>query len=200
MQNNEVACISDAINLFSRIRGIGNNSARRITLDLIKKKNSLLKPLLEVLQFVSDNIKECKYCNNLDVAEVCYICRNESRNKSIICIVDDVKSVWSIEHTNSYHGQYFILGGLLSAHKNITPRDIHIDMLLNHIKHNNAQEIIFATPADIEGQVTKNYITEYLTGIDIKISTLAQGIPIGGSIEYLDDITIATAINSRTFL
>jgi recombination protein RecR len=195
MENN---VLENAVMLLSRLQGIGPKSARRIMLDLVKKKETLLNPLITVLDSLSKDIVYCKNCFNIDVADLCYICASSSRNQNLLCVVEDVSALWAIEKTQSYNGLYFVLGGTLSAFKGINPKDLHIDLLVSKINQSsNITELLIATSSNIEGQITANYIIDNINNHSVKISMLAKGIPVGGELDYLDDITLSTAIKMR---
>ncbi len=194
----ENSVLENAIMLLSRLQGVGPKSARRIMLDLVKKKETLLNPLISVLQDLSQHIVYCKNCFNIDVADVCYLCADTSRNQNLLCVVEDVSALWAIEKTKSYSGLYFVLGGTLSAYKGINPQDLHIDLLINKINQSsNISELLIATSSNIEGQITANYIIDSIKNANVKISMLAKGIPVGGELDYLDDVTLSTAIKMR---
>ena len=183
--------------LLSRIQGVGSRSSKRILLDLMKKKDSLLQPLIQTLQELSSSIVVCENCFNIDVCNPCAICSDNSRNKSIVCVVEDLNSLWAIERTKTYFGIYFVLGGTLSGIKYNDPSKLNIEKLITKINSSNIEELIIATPATLEGQITANYIQDNIIQSNIKVSMLAQGIPIGGEIDYLDEITLSTALKLR---
>ncbi len=185
--------------LLSRLQGIGTRSARRILFDLMKKKELLLEPLILSLDNVAKNIKTCQQCFNLDITDPCNICSDSTRDKQTICVVEDISSLWAIENSKSYNGLYFVLGGNISAQKNQSPQNLNIDLLLEHIKSSSITEVIIATSATMEGQITSHYIKDQIDP-KITLTMLAQGIPIGGEIDYLDDITLSTAIKLRKVL
>lgn len=193
--------INNNLLLLSRLQGIGSRSSRRILFDLMKKKEGLLKPLIASLQELYDNIVPCTECYNLDTTNPCHICSNIKRDKTLVCIVENISSLWAIEKasekTNAYNGVYFVLGGTLSASKGADPESLKIPILINKIISTEVKEVIFATSPTSEGQITADYISSLIPK-NIQISSLAQGIPIGGEIDYLDEITISTALNLRT--
>lgn len=189
--------LEDSILVLSRLQGIGPRGARRIMLDLIKKKDSLLAPLITVLQEIKDTTKFCKNCYNVDFEEVCYICTDNKRDKTALCVVEDIASLWAMEKTNQYNGLYFVMGGNLSAYKGVSPEDLHLDELINKVNNENIVELIIATSSTVEGHITANYITSNITNANVNITALAQGIPVGGELEYLDDVTLSTAIKLR---
>ena len=189
--------LDNAALLLSRIQGVGSRSSKRILLDLMKKKDSLLQPLIQTLQELSSSIVVCENCFNIDVSNPCSICSDNSRNKSIVCVVEDLNSLWAIERTKTYFGIYFVLGGTLSGIKYNDPSKLNIEKLIAKINSSNIEELIIATPATLEGQITANYIQDSIIQSNIKVSMLAQGIPIGGEIDYLDEITLSTALKLR---
>lgn len=189
--------LEDSILVLGRLQGIGPRSAQRIMLDLIKKKDTLLAPLITVLQEIKENSRYCNICYNVDLHDKCYICRDKSRDNTTICVVEDVASLWAMEKTKSYNGVYFVLGGNLSAYKGITPKDLHLDVLIDKINNTKIKELIIATSSTIEGHITANYISSNITNSVVTVTALAQGIPVGGELEYLDDVTLSTAIKLR---
>lgn len=189
--------IENSALLLSRLQGLGPRSAKRILLDLIKKKDSLLFPLINSLNELHNSIMTCSLCFNIDTSDPCNLCSNTDRTRKIICVVEDISSLWAIEKTKTYVGLYFVLGGSISAKRGYEPSSLNIDFLINRIQKEEMEEVIIATPATIEGQITANYILEGINNKDVKVSMLAQGIPVGGEIDYLDDTTIATALKSR---
>ena len=192
--------IKNLIKLMSKIPGLGPRSARRSVLSLIKNPEKLMLPLANSLIQVSENIKLCSVCGNIDSDTICGICKDEKRDKNIICVVEDITDLWALERSSSYKGRYHILGGVLSAIDGINPEDLRIKELLENIRLNNVKEVILATSATLAGQTTSFYIMDLLEGEGIMISRLAQGIPMGGELDYLDDGTIGAALDSRRIL
>jgi recombination protein RecR len=195
---NDHNILEHTILLLSRLQGIGTRSARRILFDLMKKKDILLDPLILSLENLSSNICTCSRCFNLDVADPCYICRDENRDTSLLCIVEDISALWALEKTKNYNGLYFVLSGNISASFGKDPKSLHIDRLVDMIDDSSClvEEIIIATSATLEGQITANYIHQEVQD-KVKVSMLAQGIPMGGEIDYLDDVTLSTALKLR---
>tara|TARA_Y100000992_G_scaffold22066_1_gene12642 strand:- start:110 stop:706 length:597 start_codon:yes stop_codon:yes gene_type:complete len=185
------------INLISRLPGVGQRSAQRIALYLIKNKQELMLPLGESIKETAIAVKKCENCGILDVINPCKVCTSENRSKTIICIVEDMADVWAFERSGYHKGLYHVIGGLLSASKNFTEQDLKLNQLRQRIKSNNVQEIILALSATVEGQTTALVIKDSLEKIDIKISQLAYGVPVGSEIHYLDDNTIGAALESR---
>ena len=192
--------IKNLIKLMSKIPGLGPRSARRSVLSLIKNPEKLMLPLANSLTQVSESIKLCSVCGNIDSDTICGICKDEKRDKNIICVVEDITDLWALERSSSYKGRYHILGGVLSAIDGINPEDLRIKELLENIRLNNVKEVILATSATLAGQTTSFYIMDLLEGEGIIISRLAQGIPMGGELDYLDDGTIGAALDSRRIL
>ena len=192
--------IKNLITLMAKMPGLGPRSARRAVLNLIKNPEKLMLPLAKALIQVSENIKLCSICGNIDSDDICGICKDDKRDKKIICVVEDITDLWALERSNTYRGRYHILGGVLSAIDGINPEDLRIKELINNIKENNVEEVILATSATLAGQTTSFYITDLIKDMNITVSRLAQGIPIGGELDYLDDGTIGAAIDSRKIL
>lgn len=192
--------IKNLIKLMSKIPGLGPRSARRGVLNLIKNPEKLMLPLAKSLIQVSENIKLCSVCGNIDSDNICGICKDEKRDKNTICVVEDITDVWALERSNTYRGRYHILGGVLSAIDGVNPEDLRVKELIDNIKINEVKEVILATSATLAGQTTSFYITDLLEDMNVTISRLAQGIPIGGELDYLDDGTIGAALDSRKIL
>ena len=186
------------IKLFSILQGIGPRSARRIVLQLISKKNSLMNPLGKMITEVSTKISNCNYCGNYDSLNPCNICQDEKRDKSIICIVEDVSDLWALEKSNFFKGIYHVLGGTLDALRDISPEKLNLHKFFDKIKNGSIKEIILATSLTTSGQTTAHYILNRLKAIDIKITRLARGLPAGGELNYLDEATLGQALYDRT--
>jgi recombination protein RecR len=185
------------INLISRLPGIGQRSAQRIALYLIKNKQELMLPLAESVKDTASAVKKCNNCGILDVINPCKICSSENRLKTTICIVEDMADVWAFERSGYHKGLYHVIGGLLSASKNFTEQDLNLNKLKERIINNQVQEIILALSATIEGQTTALVIKDKLESQNIKITQLAYGVPVGSEIHYLDDNTLGAALESR---
>lgn len=192
--NNE---LDHLISLLSKIPGLGPRSARRAALQLIKKKDSLMRPLAGALSDVAENVHPCVTCGNLDVENPCHICESTKRDRSIICVVEDVSDLWALERAGSFRGLYHVIGGTLSALDGVGPDDLNIKGLIERLGDHDLKEIIIATNATVDGQTTAHYITEQIKSFDINITRLAHGVPIGGELDYLDDGTLTTALNAR---
>jgi recombination protein RecR len=185
------------INLLSKVPGLGPRSARRAALQLIKKKDSLMKPLSSALADVAENVHPCSNCGNLDVENPCHICESSKRDRTTICVIEDVSDLWALDRSGTYRGLYHVIGGTLSALDGVGPDDLNIKGLLERAATPELKEIIIATNATVDGQTTAHYITEQLKTFNIEVTRLAHGVPIGGELDYLDDGTLTTALNSR---
>lgn len=189
--------IQKLIQLLSRLPGLGPRSGRRAALHLIKNKTQSLEPLYKSLLEVSESVKVCCICGNLDTSEECGLCQSDSRDGSTICVVADVDDLWAMERSASYKGRYHILGGVLSALDGIGPNQLTIDKLLLRLKENTVSEIIIALSATLEGQTTAHYLSDKLKNYSVKVTKIAHGVPVGGELDYLDDGTIAAALKAR---
>ncbi len=193
--NNE---IGNFIKLLSKLPGLGPRSGRRAALAIIKQKEKLLLPLKEAFIDISEKIIICDICNNIDLSSPCAICSNASKDTNIICVVEEISDLWAIERAGVFKGYYHILGGVLNALDGVGPEQLNIEKLGRRVKQNNVQEVILALSATIDGQTTLHFLIDYLEDLNIKITKLAHGIPIGGELDYLDDGTLTQAILSRT--
>lgn len=189
--------IERLIQLLSRLPGLGPRSARRAALHLVDKREVLLQPLAHVLADVADKIKTCSICGNYDSVDPCSICADTRRDGGILCVVEDVGALWAMERTGAFRGRYHVLGGLLSALDGIGPDELGIPKLVQRVAESGVTEIILATPATVEGQTTAHLVADRLAGLGIAVSGLAHGVPVGGSLDYLDDGTISAALRAR---
>jgi len=189
--------IEKLVKLIAKLPSLGTRSARRITLQLLKKRETLLLPLIQSLTEVSENIKTCEICGNYDTENPCSICSSTTREGNVICVVQDVADLWAMERVSFFKGKYHILGGVLSALDGITAEDLNIDSLEHRIAAGGVSELILALPATVDGQITAHYLVSRFKNYDLKITTLAQGIPMGGELDYMDEGTIQLALNSR---
>ncbi len=195
MQN--IPEIEEIIKLISKLPGLGPKSARRIVLKLINNRDEIIKPMTNSLAQVYKNITRCNLCGSLKSnKEGCMNCKNSSQKLNKICVVEDIADQWSIENSNIYKGYFHILGGTLAS-AGIKKEDLLINALVDRVKRENIDEVILATSATVEGQTTAYYIQDSLKNIKVKITKLAQGLPIGGEIESLDDGTLFSAFKNR---
>ncbi|NCO21215.1 MAG: recombination protein RecR [Rhodobacterales bacterium] len=189
--------IDTLIELMARLPGLGPRSARRAVLHLIKKRGQLLAPLAAAMQRVGDTARECVTCGNIGAADQCPICTNPGRETGEICVVEDVADLWAMERGGMFKGRYHVLGGTLSALDAIGPEDLHIPRLVDRLSRENVREVILALNATVDGQTTAHYIAEQVEGLGVAVTSLAQGVPIGGELDYLDDGTISAALKAR---
>lgn len=192
--------IEKLVKLIAKLPSLGTRSARRIVLQLMKKKEALFLPLIESMSEVAANIKTCEICGNFDTSSPCSICCSTSREVSTLCVVQDVADLWAMERVAFFKGKYHVLGGILSALDGVVPEDLNIESLLNRINQDSIKEIILALPATVDGQITSHYLLSRLKEYEVKVTTLAQGIPMGAELDYMDEGTIQLALNSRKLL
>ncbi len=192
--------IEKLVKLVSKLPSLGTRSARRIVLNLLKKRENLFLPLIEAMQNVANNVKTCEICGNYDTCSPCSICASELRENGTICVVQDVADLWAMERVSFFKGKYHVLGGILSALDGVTPEDLNIEPLLERIGKENVKEVILALPATVDGQITAHYLVSRLKDFEVKVSTLAQGIPMGAELDYMDEGTLQLALNSRKAL
>ncbi|MAL78884.1 MAG: recombination protein RecR [Sneathiella sp.] len=185
------------IQLLSRLPGLGPRSARRATLHLISRRETLLTPLATAMQAAADKVRICQTCGNLDVTDPCGICRNEERERGLLCIVEDVSDLWALERSAAFKGCYHVLGGTLSALDGIGPEELNIESLVHRVKEGGISEVILALNATVEGQTTAHYLSDRLADLNVQITRLAHGVPVGGELDYLDDGTLSAALKSR---
>ena len=189
--------LQELIYLFSKLPGIGPKSASRLVLFLLKNKEKLMFPLSRSLLTSGKSIKKCSICGNIGTRFPDKICKDPKRDRSIICVVEDVSDLWSLEKTGSYKGLYHVLGGNLNALEGIGPNDLMIKELVDRIKSSNVKEIILALSSNVNGQTTAHYMTDQLKGLKINITKLAQGLPFGAELNFVDEGTLTTAMKAR---
>lgn len=190
--------LDDVVSELSRLPGIGRRTALRLAIHLLRLDPEDVCQMADSMERFRNEIKYCSRCNNLSDDELCPICRNESRDRSVICVVEGVGDVISIENTRQYNGLYHVLGGVISPMQGIGPSDLKIDLLLENIDRGGIKEVIIAIGTTVEGETTQYYITRRLEGTGVKVTAIARGIGFGDDIEYADELTIAHAIHNRT--
>jgi recombination protein RecR len=189
--------IERLIQLLARLPGLGPRSARRAALHLIKKRDTLLGPLSDALRVASERIVVCSTCGNVDTADPCTICRDPRRERSILVVVEDVSDLWALERANAVGGLYHVLGGVLSPLDGVRPEHLNLDRLIARASEPGIEEVILALNATVDGQTTAHYIADRAAATGAKISRLAQGVPIGGELDYLDEGTLTAALKAR---
>ncbi|WOI56783.1 recombination mediator RecR [Palleronia sp. LCG004] len=188
------------IDLMARLPGLGPRSARRAVLHLVKKRGQLMRPLAQALSDVADRVKPCINCGNIGTSEICDICASEKRATGEICVVEDVADLWAMERAGVFRGRYHVLGGTLSALDSVGPDDLRIPHLVERVARDGVSEVILALNTTVDGQTTAHYIADEMEGRGVSVTSLAQGVPIGGELDYLDDGTIGAALRARKAL
>lgn len=189
--------IEDLIDLMARLPGLGPRSARRAVLMLLKKRGPLMAPLAQALAHVALTAKDCTRCGNIGTTDICPICADDRRATGEICVVEDVADLWAMERTGAFKGRYHVLGGTLSALDAVGPEDLRIPRLVARVAEEGLREVILALNLTVDGQTTAHYIADVLEGSGVQVTSLAQGVPVGGELDYLDDGTIGAALRAR---
>ena len=189
--------IERLIQLLAKLPGLGPRSARRAALSLLKKRDTLLEPLTAALREAADAILSCEVCGNLDTASPCAICNDLRRDPHLLCVVEDVADLWALERAGVFRGAYHVLGGALSALDGVTPDKLNLSSLLERVKVGEVTEVILAMNATVEGQSTAHYLMDALEPLNVKVSRLAHGVPVGGELDYLDEGTLSAAFKAR---
>ena len=200
-----VGDIERLIQMLARLPGLGPRSARRAALKMIQKPETLMLPLATAIQRAAENIRACSACGNLDVRDPCAICRDPGRDSGAICVVEEVGDLWAIERSGAFKGLYHVVGGTLSALDGRGPAQLNIAGLVERVQSGAAGapgtakpgEVILALSTTVDGQTTAHYIAERLVGTGVAVSRLAQGVPMGGELDYLDDGTLSAAMKAR---
>jgi recombination protein RecR len=189
--------IEALIRQFAKLPGLGPRSARRAVLELIKKKESVMRPLIQSLERTADAVKICSTCGNFDSQDPCGICLDPKRDRSLICVVEDVADLWALERSAAFRGLYHVTGGLLSPLDGVGPDDLNIAGLVERASADGVKEVILALSATVDGQSTAHYLADRLDRANVEISGLAHGVPVGGELDYLDDGTLTAALKAR---
>ncbi|HNS30163.1 MAG TPA: recombination mediator RecR [Tenuifilaceae bacterium] len=192
--------LENAVDEFAKLPGIGRKTALRLVLHLLKQPTNEVESFSDALKELKQNVKYCKECMNISDTEICSICANPRRDSSLLCIVENIKDVMSLESTNQYNGLYFVLGGLINPMNGIGPADLNIEGLINKIAQGSVKEVIMALSATMEGDTTIFYLYKKIKNFDIEITAIARGVAIGDDLEYTDEITLGRALLNRTKL
>jgi recombination protein RecR len=190
--------IERLIQLLARLPGLGPRSARRVALQLIRRKEQLLGPLASALNDAYDKVDICSRCGNIDSHTPCTICTDPARDPAVLIVVEDVADLWALERANALRARYHILGGVLSPLDGRGPGDLNLDSLVARAAEGDIAEVILALNATVDGQTTAHYISDLLAGYNIKLTRLAHGVPVGGELDYLDEGTLSAAMRQRT--
>lgn len=189
--------IERLIQLLAKVPGLGPRSARRAALHMIKKKEQLMGPLAVALAEAVEKVTVCSVCGNVDTVDPCSICTDPRRDGSVVIVVEDVSDLWALERAAAMNAKYHVLGGTLSPLDGIGPDDLNIKALVDRVAEGGVAELILAVNATVEGQTTAHYITDQLSGFDVRVTRLAHGVPVGGELDYLDEGTLAQALRAR---
>ncbi len=189
--------LESIIKIFSKMPGLGPRSAQRLVFHLIKKREIILNQLILSLENLNNKIKYCEICGNVTLDTMCEVCSDKSRDNGLVCVVEDISDLWAMNRSGAFNGVFHVLGGLLSPIEGIGPEELKISTLRQRVASGSVKEIVLALGATITGQTTANYIFQELEKYSIKITSLAQGVPVGGELDYLDDSTIVAAFNAR---
>jgi recombination protein RecR len=190
--------IERLVQLLARLPGLGPRSARRAVLHLMRKREELLGPLADALRVANEKIAVCSICGNIDTSDPCTICRDARRDASILVVVETVADLWALERAALLHARYHVLGGVLSPLDGVGPEDLAITGLIERVRAGEAREVVLAVNATVDGQTTAHYIADVLAPAGVKVTRLAHGVPVGGELDYLDEGTLAAALERRT--
>jgi recombination protein RecR len=193
MSSSEIDALTQAL---ARLPGLGPRSARRAVLYLLKKRQTALVPLVQALQSVEARLTNCGICGNIDTRDPCHICNDPKRDATMLCVVEDVADLWALERARLFPGRFHVLGGRLSALDGVRPEDLAIDSLMRRLD-GSVQEVVLAMNATLEGQTTMHYLSERLERLPIRLTQIAHGVPVGGELDYLDEGTLAQALQAR---
>ena len=188
--------IEALIALLAKVPGLGPRSARRAALQLLKRKDALMLPLASALSEAAEKVAPCSTCGALDTQDPCVLCTAD-RDDGLICVVAEVGDVWALERAGAFKGRYHVLGGVLSALDGVRPEDLRVAKLLERASNANVREVILALAATVDGQTTSHYLAERLQPLDVAVSRLSHGVPVGGELDLLDDGTLFAALQSR---
>jgi recombination protein RecR len=192
--------IERLIQLLARVPGLGPRSARRAALHLIRKREELLGPLAEAMRVAHERIVTCSHCGNIDTSDPCAICADSRRDASALIVVETVADLWALERAQPSRSRYHVLGGVLSPLDGVGPDDLNLAKLIERVKSGDIREVILAVNATVDGQTTAHYIADLLAPTGVRTTRLAHGVPVGGELDYLDEGTLAAALQRRTAL
>lgn len=191
------ALLENAVNEFAKLPGIGRKTALRLVLHLLRQDTSSVESFANAMLTLKDEVKYCTLCHNISDSDICNLCADQSRDSSVVCVVENIKDVMAIENTVQFKGQYHVLGGIISPIDGIGPSDLEIASLIERVKNNGVKEVILALSATMEGDTTNFYIFRKLEFFNIKVSLIARGVSIGNELEYTDEVTLGRSILNR---
>lgn len=189
--------IEHLVGLLARLPGFGRRSARRAVLRMLMRPGETMLPLADALQAAAAAVRPCHVCGNLDSEDPCRICRDPQRERGVICVVEGVADLWALERAHAHRGLYHVLGGTLSALGGVGPEDLAVQPLVSRVAGGGVEEVILALPATVDGATTGHYLTDRLRPLGVQVTRLAQGVPIGGALDVLDEGTLAAALKAR---
>lgn len=189
--------IEHLVGLLAKLPGLGRRSARRAVLRMLMHPETQMLPLAEALRAAAAAVRPCSVCGNLDAADPCRICRDPTRDRGLICVVEGVAELWALERAHAHRGLYHVLGGTLSALGGVGPEDLAVQPLLRRVAEGGIEEVILALPATVDGATTAHYLTDRLKPLGVPVTRLAQGVPMGGALDVLDEGTLAAALKAR---
>jgi recombination protein RecR len=189
--------LENAVEEFAKLPGIGRKTALRLVLHLLRQEESEVEDFGNAIVQLKKEVKHCKICHNISDTDTCSICANPSRDESVICVVENIRDVMSIENTNQFRGTYHVLGGIISPMDGVGPNNLEIDSLVKRVIAGNVVEVILALSTTMEGDTTNFYIYKKLKDVEVKVTTIARGISVGGEIEYTDELTLGRSILNR---
>lgn len=194
MSSPEIDALTQAL---ARLPGLGPRSARRAVLHLLKRREAALVPLIGALQAVEARLSTCAVCGNVDTRDPCAVCTDPRRDAASLCVVEEVADLWALDRSRLFAGRYHVLGGRLSALDGVRPEDLRIEALVGRVAAGGIEEVVLAMNATLEGQTTMHFIADRLSGLTVRVTTLAHGVPVGGELDYLDEGTLAQALRAR---
>jgi recombination protein RecR len=190
--------IERLIQLLARLPGLGPRSARRAALHLMRKREELLSPLAEAMKIARERIVTCRRCGSVDTIDPCSVCADARRDAALLVVVETVADLWALERAGVVRGRYHVLGGTLSPLDGIGPGDLNLASIVDRVTSEGVREVILAVNATVDGQTTAHYVTDLLSHLDVAVTRLAHGVPVGGELDYLDEGTLAAAMRART--
>lgn len=192
--------LEKAVAEFSKLPGIGRKTSLRLVLDMLRRPEEEVSAFANALTDMRSNIKYCQVCHNISDTYICPICADRQRDASTICVVENIRDVMAVEHTQQYRGLYHVLGGIISPMDGIGPSDIEVDSLVERVAKGGVKEVILALSSTMEGDTTNFYISRKLSGYDVVVSVIARGISVGDELEYTDEVTLGRALLNRTVM
>lgn len=189
--------IEHLVGLLAKLPGLGRRSARRAVLRMLMQPETQMLPLADALRAAASAVQPCSVCGNLDAADPCRVCRDPTRERGLICVVEGVAELWALERAHAHRGLYHVLGGTLSALGGVGPEDLAVQPLIARIAEGGAEEVILALPATVDGATTAHYLIDRLKPLGVPVTRLAQGVPMGGALDVLDEGTLAAALKAR---